>query len=64
LESTEKRRPENWHRSVFNGFAQVIVQSDKTGGKIKLSARANGLQQGEITILTKADAGYSAVVQK
>jgi beta-galactosidase len=33
----------NWKRSVFNGLAQIIVQSDQTIGDIKLTATADGL---------------------
>jgi beta-galactosidase len=32
-----------WKRSVFNGLAQVIVQSTRDPGEIKLTARAKGL---------------------
>jgi beta-galactosidase len=32
-----------WARSLFNGLAQVIVQSTKDAGEIKLTATADGL---------------------
>lgn len=32
-----------WSRSLFNGLAQVIVQSTKDAGEIKLTATADGL---------------------
>jgi beta-galactosidase len=32
-----------WSRSLFNGLAQVIVQSTKNAGEIKLTATADGL---------------------
>jgi beta-galactosidase len=32
-----------WKRSTFNGLAQVLVQSTKEPGEIKLTARADGL---------------------
>ena len=32
-----------WKRSVFNGLAQIIVQSTKDSGEIRLTARADGL---------------------
>jgi beta-galactosidase len=32
-----------WKRSVFNGLAQIIVQSTKEPGEIKLTASADGL---------------------
>jgi beta-galactosidase len=37
-------------RRVFNGLAQVIVQSQKQGGEIVLAARADGLQTTTVTI--------------
>ena len=37
-------------RRVFNGLAQVIVQSQKQGGEIVLAARADGLQTATVTI--------------
>jgi beta-galactosidase len=33
-----------WQRSVFNGYAQVLVQSTKISGEIVLTASADGLQ--------------------
>jgi beta-galactosidase len=33
----------DWKRSVFNGFAQIIVQSGKDAGEIKLTAKSDGL---------------------
>ncbi|HLP76247.1 MAG TPA: hypothetical protein VK327_04950, partial [Candidatus Paceibacterota bacterium] len=32
-----------WSRSLFNGLAQVIVQSTGDAGEIKLTATADGL---------------------
>ena len=32
-----------WSRSLFNGLAQVIVQSTKDAGELKLTASADGL---------------------
>jgi len=32
-----------WSRSLFNGLAQVIVQSTRDAGEIKLTATADGL---------------------
>ncbi|MFA5292147.1 MAG: beta-galactosidase GalA [Phycisphaerae bacterium] len=37
-------------RKVFNGLAQVIVQSGKTAGDIKLTAQSDGLGQTDIII--------------
>lgn len=64
MELIKKHRPANWRRSVFNGFAQVIVQSDKTAGEIRLSAHANGLRQESIVIRTTAEPDHSIVEQK
>ncbi|MDO3627618.1 beta-galactosidase GalA [Mucilaginibacter sp. BT774] len=63
MELIKKHQPVIWHRSVFNGYAQVIVQSDKTGGKMRLTASGNGLRGQDIIIGTSADAGHSGVGQ-
>ena len=39
-----------WSRSVFNGLAQVLVQSAKDAGEIKLTASADGLQPVTISL--------------
>ena len=36
----------NWQRKLFNGKCQVIRQSGKTAGTIKVSASSTGLQTG------------------
>jgi beta-galactosidase len=41
-----------WQRSLFNGKAQVILQSGKTAGSFHFEARAEGLKSGAIDILT------------
>ena len=43
----------HWQRSVFNGFAQVLVQSTKGSGGIELTATAEGLDPKAITILAR-----------
>ena len=43
-----------WSRSVFNGLAQVLVQSMKDAGEIKLTATADGLQPATVTITAQA----------
>ena len=43
LELDEKPVLAAWQRSVFNGLAQVIVQSTKGAGDIKLTATTEGL---------------------
>jgi beta-galactosidase len=50
-----------WSRSVFNGLAQVMVQSTKDAGEIKLTASADGLQPVTTTITTQASAGRPSV---
>lgn len=42
-----------WKRKLFNGLAQVIVQSDRKPGEIKLTANSSGLKSAEILIRTK-----------
>jgi len=42
-----------WRRSLFNGLAQIIVQSTKQPGEIKLKASAEGVPQAEIKIQTQ-----------
>jgi beta-galactosidase len=39
-----------WQRHVFNGLAQVIVQSGNTPGKIQLTARSEGLASATLEI--------------
>jgi beta-galactosidase len=54
LQFQEKAEAPQWQRSVFNGLAQVIVQSTKQPGEIKLTARSAGLAPAILTIPTKA----------
>jgi beta-galactosidase len=42
-----------WRRSLFNGLAQLIVQSGIEPGEIRLTAHANGLPAATITIEAK-----------
>ena len=42
-----------WSRNLFNGLAQVIVQSTKDAGEIKLMATADGLAPATETIHTQ-----------
>ncbi len=44
-----------WSRSTFNGLAQVIVQSTKDAGEIKMTATADGLKP--VTTLIQTQAG-------
>ena len=49
----EKPELPQWQRSVFNGLAQIIVQSTKSPGEIKLTARSEGLSPTTATIQTQ-----------
>jgi beta-galactosidase len=42
-----------WARSLFNGLAQIIVQSTKEAGEIKLTATADGLKPSTATVQTQ-----------
>jgi beta-galactosidase len=44
LQFQDPAAPPQWQRSVFNGLAQIIVQSSKVPGPLKLTARSAGLQ--------------------
>jgi beta-galactosidase len=50
-----------WSRSVFNGLAQIIVQSSKESGTLKVTARAKGLSATSIPIATRAAAVRAAL---
>jgi len=50
LHLQEKPVPVSWSRSVFNGLAQIIVQSSKEPGTLKLTAQADGLKPVTISI--------------
>ena len=43
-----------WSRSLFNGLAEVIVQSGTNAGELKLTASADGLKPTAVTIQTAA----------
>jgi len=53
LELVGKPRPQPWSRSLFNGLAQIIVQSTQGSGEIKLTAAADGLQSATATVQTQ-----------
>jgi beta-galactosidase len=50
-----------WSRSLFNGLAQIIVQSTKDAGEIKLTASADGLQSATATITAQPAAPRPSV---
>ena len=51
----------NWKRSVFNGLAQVLVQSRKQAGQLRLTARAEGLAPATLTLTSQVCAPRPAV---
>jgi beta-galactosidase len=53
LEISPKVDAVSWSRSLFNGLAQVIVQTSQTAGEIKLKASAEGLQPATATLRTE-----------
>jgi beta-galactosidase len=56
LDFIAEAKPLAWSRSLFNGLAQVIVQSTKDAGEIKLSATADGLAPATVTLNTQPGA--------
>jgi len=50
LEFQEKSIAPVWQRSVFNGLAQIIVQSTKESGAIRLTASADGLSPATVSV--------------
>jgi beta-galactosidase len=50
-----------WSRSLFNGLAQVIVQSTHDAGEIQLTASADGLQSATASVTTQLAAGRPSV---
>jgi beta-galactosidase len=61
LDLVDEPKPLPWARSLFNGLAQVIVESAKDAGEIKLTAGADGLQPATITVQTQPCAPRPAV---
>lgn len=41
-------------RKVFNGLAQIIVQSENRAGEIRVSARSNGLSSSSVSIYSRS----------
>jgi beta-galactosidase len=44
--------PDSWKRKLFSGLAQVIIQSEKLSGDIKLTANSPGLENAQIRLLS------------
>ena len=61
LQFQDKPQLPEWKRSVFNGLAQIIVQSSKTSGTIDLTAQTDGLQPATAAIQAQACALRPAV---
>jgi len=56
VQITEHAELAPWSRSLFNGLAQVIVQSTKDAGEIKLTATADGLTPATASVQTQPGA--------
>jgi beta-galactosidase len=54
LRLVEEASPVSWSRSVFNGYAQIIVQASKKPGTITLTAHADGLKPATLSLETNA----------
>ncbi|HTB86080.1 MAG TPA: glycoside hydrolase family 2 TIM barrel-domain containing protein [Candidatus Sulfotelmatobacter sp.] len=54
-------QPTPWSRSLFNGLAQIMVQSTRAAGEIKLTASADGLQPATSTVTTQSAVGRPSV---
>lgn len=54
IEITPVAAPVKWSRSLFNGLAQIIVQSTRAPGEIKLTAAADDLKPAIATLETQA----------
>jgi beta-galactosidase len=52
VEIAGRPAPVQWSRSLFNGLAQVIIQSTKDAGEVKLIATAAGLAPATTTVNT------------
>ncbi len=50
LRLVEPPAPVQWNRSVFNGLAQILVQSNRQSGTIKLTAQSAGLVPAAVPI--------------
>jgi beta-galactosidase len=50
-----------WSRSLFNGLAQVIVQSAKEPGEIRLTASADSLKSAAVSVQTQTGTPRPAV---
>lgn len=53
LRLQDKPIPSQWQRSVFNGLAQILVQSTREPGEISLTARSVGLGETTLKLTTR-----------
>jgi beta-galactosidase len=53
VEIVGKAEAQPWSRSLFNGLAQIIVQSTRAAGEIKLTASADGLKPATAVVQTQ-----------
>ncbi|HXI69823.1 MAG TPA: beta-galactosidase GalA [Verrucomicrobiae bacterium] len=63
FQPTENSAPD-WQRSLFSGLAQIIVQSTKEPGEIKLTARADSLTPVTLTIPSQPATPRPAIAGK
>jgi beta-galactosidase len=61
LDLIAEAKPLPWSRSLFNGLAQIIVQSTRDAGEIKLTATADGLTPMTVTLNTQPSAPRPSV---
>jgi len=54
LQFEQNPAPVDWQRSVFNGLAQILVQSSQEPGELELTASGEGLKSSEIKLTASA----------
>jgi len=54
LRLVDQPRPPDWHRSVFAGLAQTIIQSTNQSGTVRLTAQSSGLSGATLSLATRA----------
>ena len=54
LDIVAEPKPLAWSRSLFNGLAQIIVQSTRDAGEFKLSASSDGLKPATAVVQTQS----------
>jgi beta-galactosidase len=53
VEIQDKLIPPDWQRSAFNGLAQIILQSTREPGELRLSVRADGIAPATLSVATQ-----------